>query len=173
MYCFFFLKQKWKKWQYQYQCQNFLLYYRKNIFSTIGFLKSKRVSLCHKRKLPSLIKFRKKQTKNNNNKYRTEQYTQKSMQCQVCKKMKTPLLTLNTGTWRTDVALCHENTITDRTSNTYSAPTLLLYECGSKWGPDHALDQAFRHTFYKGWLSAAVFLVNGSAEFCRKENIHF
>lgn len=63
MYCFFFLKQKWKKWQYQYQCQSFLLYYRKNIFSTIGFLKSKRVSLCHKRKLPSLIKFRKKHNK--------------------------------------------------------------------------------------------------------------
>lgn len=58
----FFLKQKWKKWQYQYQCQNFLLYYRKNIFSTIGFLKSKRVSLCHKRKLPSLIKFSKTKT---------------------------------------------------------------------------------------------------------------
>lgn len=58
---FFFLKQKWKKWQYQYQCQSFLLYYRKNCFSTIGFLKSKRASLCNKRKLPSLIKFRKKQ----------------------------------------------------------------------------------------------------------------
>lgn len=69
---FFFLKQKWKKWQYQYQCQNFLLYYRKNIFSTIGFLKSKRVSLCHKRKLPSLIKFRKKTNKQTKkNKYRT------------------------------------------------------------------------------------------------------
>lgn len=97
MYCFFFLKQKWKKWQYQYQCQSFLLYYRKNIFSTIAFLKSKRVSLCHKRKLPSLIKFRKKTQQ----KLSTEQNNthESSMQCQVCKKMKTPLLTSNTGTW--------------------------------------------------------------------------
>lgn len=34
------------------------LYIIEKTFSTIGFLKSKRVSLCHKRKLPSLIKFR-------------------------------------------------------------------------------------------------------------------
>lgn len=55
------------------------LYYRKNIFSTISLLKSKRVSLCHKRKLPSLIKFRKKfkqkEQKNKKNKTKNK-YTQ-------------------------------------------------------------------------------------------------
>lgn len=99
MYCFFFLflKQKWKKWQYQYQCQSFRLYYRKNSFSTIGFLKSKRVSLCHKRKLPSLIKFRKK--KKHNISTEPNNTHKGSMQCHVCKRTKTPVLTLNTGTW--------------------------------------------------------------------------
>lgn len=48
--------------------------------------------------------------------------------------MKTPFLTLNTGTWTNKVyhyTLRQLNTITNRTSNTYSPQTLLSYECAS------------------------------------------
>lgn len=55
-----------------------------------------------------------------------------------------------------------------RTSNSFSPSTLLSCECASTRGPNHALDQALGHTFYKGWPSTAASLANGSAEFCRK-----
>lgn len=68
------------------------------------FLKSKRVSSCHKRKLPGLIKFRKRKTQqnnnNNNNTYRTIHTSNVCSVASVRKtKMKTHVLTLNTGSW--------------------------------------------------------------------------
>lgn len=73
----------------------FVLYYRKNIFSTINLLKSKRVSLYHKRKLPSLIKFRKKtitkQIKKNKQKIHTNNIRKTS------DRLRIRILTLNTG----------------------------------------------------------------------------
>lgn len=100
---FFFPETEVKKMTVPISMSEFPFILQKKHFLYNRFLKSKRVSLCHKRKLPSLIKFRKETEQKN--KYRTEQYTQIKYACRVCKKMKTPLLTLNTGTWRSAASL--------------------------------------------------------------------
>lgn len=78
------------------------------LYNRISFPKVKKSQLCHKRKLPGLIKFRKRNENNNNNHhhhhhhtYRTEQYTQvkyavSRLEEKLEEKRKN-LLTLNTG----------------------------------------------------------------------------
>lgn len=45
---------------------------------------------------------------------------------------------------------CQLNATTNRTSNTFSPSTLLSMSVPLCEGPIHALDQAFRHAFFKG-----------------------
>lgn len=89
--------------------------------------------------------------------------------------MKTPLLTLNTGTWSDKVnrfTLRQLNPTTNRTWDASSPATLLSCERCPRVRAKRALDQALGKTFYKGRLFTAVSLAKWECRvFAEKKKI--